>query len=85
MLAALGVSRVGQRWDALKDERELKRAPRPVFGHIGISHGPLQGQAGICASVLDGDAVNTLTPHRLVRESERVESVRVGRASRFSL
>ncbi len=78
VLAALGVGRVGQRRDALQDERELERAPGPLLGHIGACHGLRQAPVGIRAPVLDGDAVHALTPHRLVREPERIESVRVG-------
>ena len=77
LLAALAMGRIGQRGEALQDEGELERPPRAVLGTVRFPHSPSQPQLRVSASLLDGDGVDALVPHGLIREPERVESVRV--------
>ena len=71
---------VGERRQVQQHERELERPPRPVRRLVGRLDGGVQLQRAVAAAGLAGERVDSLLPHRVVGEPERLGDVGIRQA-----
>ena len=73
--------RVGERRQVQQHERELERPPRPVARLVGRLDGGVQLERAVAAAGLAGERVDSLLPHRVVGEPERLGDIGIRQAA----